>query len=162
MIDFGYNNKKTNIKVNILLSAFLENEFHNNEVCINEINKSFKESIGIWVSIYNITGSIYCPVIHINHDDKYTVIHLDKIKFNNKTICFKTGLKIILAYICYLASDNKHSAYNIVEHKSPYMKAINQIIDKCEEFDIDLEAKYNEYHATIDCYFSDLIESILI
>ena len=34
------NNKKLNIKINILLAAFLENEFH-----VNEINKSFKENI---------------------------------------------------------------------------------------------------------------------
>lgn len=47
MIDFSYSNKKTNIKVNILLAAFLEDEFHNSEVCINKINKSFKENIGI-------------------------------------------------------------------------------------------------------------------
>jgi hypothetical protein len=156
------NNKKLNIKINILLAAFLEDEFYDNEICINEINKSFKESIGIWVSIYNITDSIYCPVIHINHDDKCTVIYLDKIKLDNKTICFKTGLKIILAYICYLASDNKHSVYNIVEHESLYMRAINEIIDTCESIGIDLKANYNKYHATIDCYFPDLIESILI
>lgn len=162
MIDFGYSNKKTNIKVNILLAAFLENEFHNNEICINEINKSFKENIGIWVSIYKITDGTYYPVINVNHDIKCTVIHLDKIKFNNKTICFKTGLKIILAYICYLASDNKHSVYNIVEHESLYMCAINEIIDICEAFGLDLKANYNKYHATIDCYFPDLIESILI
>ena len=162
MIDFGYSNKKTNIKVNILLAAFFEDEFHNTEVCINKINKYFKENIGTWVSIYNFIDGIYRPVIYINHDDKCTVIHLDKININNKTICFKTGLKIILAYICYLASDNKHSAYNIVEHDSRYMCAINKIIDTCETFGLDLRANYDKYHATIDCYFPDLIESILI
>lgn len=155
-------NKKLNIKINILLAAFLEDEFHNIEVCINEINKSFKENIGIWVSIYKFTDGTYCPVINVNHDDKCTIIHLDKIKFNNKTICFKAGLKIILAYICYLASDDKNSTYNIVEHDSCYMKAINEIIDTCEAFGLDLKANYSKYHATIDCYFPDLIESILI
>ena len=29
-------------------------------------------------------------------------------------------------------------------------------------FGIDLKANYNKYHATIDSYFADLIESILI
>lgn len=37
MIDFGYSNKKTNIKVNILLAAFLEDEFYDIEVCLDEI-----------------------------------------------------------------------------------------------------------------------------
>lgn len=32
----------------------------------------------------------------------------------------------------------------------------------CEDFGINLKNKYNKYHATIDCYFPDLIESILI
>lgn len=42
MINFT-NNKKLNIKINILLAAFLEDEFHDNEICINKINKSFKK-----------------------------------------------------------------------------------------------------------------------
>lgn len=87
---------------------------------------------------------------------------MHEIKFNYGTICFKTGLKIIIAYICYLANDNKNTAYNIVEYESLYMKAINEIIDTCESIGIDLKANYNKYHATIDCYFPDLIESILI
>lgn len=36
MINFT-NNKKLNIKINILLAAFLEDEFYNIEVCLNEI-----------------------------------------------------------------------------------------------------------------------------
>lgn len=36
----------------------------------------------------------------------------------------------------------------------------SQIVVKI--FGIDLRANYNKYHATIDCYFPDLIESILI
>ena len=161
MINFT-NNKKLNIKINILLAAFLEDKFCDIEVSRAEINKSLRENIGIWASIHDITDGNYRSVIYIKHDDKCTVIHLHEIKFNDKIICFKTGLKIILAYICYLASDNKHSAYNIVEHESLYMKAINEIIDSCEAFGIDLKANYNKYHATIDCYFPDLIESILI
>lgn len=161
MINFT-NNKKLNIKINILLAAFLEIEPYDNIDRRAEINKSLRENIGIWASAYDITDGNYRPVIYIKHDDKCTVIHLYEIKFNDKIICFKTGLKIILAYICYLASDNKHSAYNIVEHESLYMKAINEIIDSCEAFGIDLKANYNKYHATIDCYFPDLIESILI
>lgn len=101
-------------------------------------------------------------MIYTKHNDKRTVIHLYEIRFNDRTICFKTGLKIILACICCLVNDNKNTAYNIVEHKSHYMRDINQIIDVCEAFDINLKANYNEYHATIDCYFPDLIESILI
>lgn len=161
MINFT-NNKKLNIKINILLAAFLEDEFYDIEVCLDEINKSLQENIGIWTYVHKTDDGYYHPVIYIKHDDKCTVIHLHEIKFNDKIICFKTGLKIILAYICYLASDNKHSAYNIVEHESLYMKAINEIIDSCEAFGIDLKANYNKYHATIDCYFPDLIESILI
>lgn len=42
------------------------------------------------------------------------------------------------------------------------MKAINEIIDTCEVFGLDLKDKYNKYHATIDCYFPEVIESILI
>lgn len=42
------------------------------------------------------------------------------------------------------------------------MKAINEIIDTCEAFGLDLKANYSKYHATIDCYFPEVIESILI
>lgn len=156
------NNKKLNIKINILLAAFLEDEFHNIEVCLDEINKSFKENIGIWAYVHKTDDGHYHPVIYTKHNDKRTVIHLYEIRFNDRTICFKTGLKIILAYICCLANDNKNTAYNIVEHESLYMRAINEITDSCENFGIDLKANYNKYHATIDCYFPDLIESILI
>lgn len=161
MINFT-NNKKLNIKINILLAAFLEDEFYNIEVCLDEINKSLQENIGIWTYVHKTDDGYYYPVIYTKHNDKRTVIHLYEIRFNDRTICFKTGLKIILAYICYLANDDKNSAYNIVEHKSSYMRAINQIIDMCEASDINLKANYNKYHATIDCYFPDLIESILI
>jgi hypothetical protein len=101
-------------------------------------------------------------VIYIKYNDKRTVIHFHEIKFDNRFNCFKAGLKIILAYICYLASDDKNSTYNIVEHDSYYVKAINEIIDNCKAFGLDLKANYNKYHATVDCYFPDLIESILI
>lgn len=169
MINFT-NNKKLNIKINILLSAFLEDEFHNIEICINEINESFKEYIGIWTYIYKTDDGYYHPAIAVGFNDEPTVnfngesavVFLDKSNFTDKVICFKTGIKVILAYICYLAKDDKNSAYNIVEHDSRYMRAINEIIDTCEAFDIDLKANYNKYHATIDCYFPDLIESILI
>lgn len=83
MIDFGYNNKKTNIKVNILLAAFLEIELYDN--------------IGVWSYIHKTDDGSYC-------------------------------LRI----------------------------------DTCEDFGINLKDKYNKYHDTIDCYFPDLIESILI
>lgn len=46
MIKFT-NNKKLNIKINILLAAFLEDEFYDIEVCLDEINKSLQENIGI-------------------------------------------------------------------------------------------------------------------
>ena len=162
MIDFGYNNKKINIKINILLAAFLEDEFYDIGVCLDEINKSLRENIGIWTYVHETDDGYYHLVIYIKYNDKRTVIHLHEIKFNYGTICFKTGLKIIIACICYLANDNKNTAYNIVEHESLYMKAINEIIDTCESIGIDLKASYNKYHATIDCYFPDLIESILI
>lgn len=161
MINFT-NNKKLNIKINILLAAFLEIEPYDNIDCRAEINKSFRENIGIWVSIYDIADGNYHPVIYINHDDKCTIIHFHEIKFDDKFNCFKAGLKVILAYICCLAKDDKNSAYNIVEHDSRYMCAINETIDACEAFGLDLKANYNKYHATIDCYFPDLIESILI
>lgn len=161
MINFT-NNKKLNIKINILLAAFLEDKFCDIEVSRAEINKSFRENIGIWASAYDITDGNYHPVIYINHDDKCTIIHLYEIKFDDKFNCFKAGLKVILAYICCLAKDDKNSAYNIVEHEPRYMCAINEIIDSCEAFGLDLKANYNKYHATIDCYFPDLIESILI
>ena len=161
MINFT-NNKKLNIKINILLAAFLEDEFHDNEICINEINKSFKENIGIWTYIYKTDDGYYHPAIAVDSNNKSASIFLDKSNFTDKIICFKTGLKIILAYICCLANDDKNSAYNIVEHENRYMCAINQIIDMCEASDINLKANYNKYHATIDCYFPDLIESILI
>lgn len=161
MINFT-NNKKLNIKINILLAAFLEDEFYDIEACLDEINKSLQENIGIWTYVHKTDDGYYHPVIYIKYNDKRTVIHLYEINFNDRTICFKTGLKIILAYICYLANDDKNSIYNIVEHESRYMCAINQIIDMCEASDINLKANYNKYHATIDCYFPDLIESILI
>lgn len=161
MINFT-NNKKLNIKINILLAAFLEDEFYDIEVCLDEINKSLQENIGIWTYVHKTDDGYYHPVIYTKHNDKRTVIHLYEIRFNDRTICFKTGLKIILAYICCLANDDKNSTYNIVEHESRYMCAINQIIDMCEASDINLKANYNKYHATIDCYFPDLIESILI
>lgn len=113
MINFT-DNKKLNIKINILLAAFLENEFHDNEICINEINKSFKENIGIWTYIYKTDDGYYHPTIAVDSNN------------------------------------------------SSYMRAINQIIDLCKDFDINLKANYNKYHATIDCYFPDLTKSILI
>ena len=161
MINFT-NNKKLNIKINILLAAFLEDEFHDNEICINEINKSFKENIGIWTYIYKNDDGYYHPAIAVDSNNESAAIILDKSNFTDKVVCFKTGLKIILAYICCLANDDKNHAYNIVEHKSHYMRAINQIIDVCKAFNINLKANYNKYHATIDCYFPDLIESNLI
>lgn len=161
MINFT-NNKKLNIKINILLAAFLEDEFHDNEICINKINKSFKENIGIWTYIYKNDDGYCHPAIAVNSNNKTVGIFLDKSNFTNKVVCFKTGLKIILAYICYLANDDKNSTYNIVEHENRYMCAINQIIDMCKASDINLKDNYNKYHATIDCYFPDLIESILI
>lgn len=160
MINFT-NNKKLNIKINILLAAFLEDEFYDIEVCLDEINKSLQENIGIWSYIHKTDDGSYCLRIYVDSDNKRIVI-LHKIKFDDKVECFKAGLKIILAYICCLANDDKNSAYNIVEHKSLYMRAINEIIDTCEDFGINLKDKYNKYHATIDCYFPDLIESILI
>lgn len=51
MINFT-NNKKLNIKINILLAAFLEDEFYNIEVCLDEINKSLQENIGIWTYVH--------------------------------------------------------------------------------------------------------------
>ena len=161
MIDFT-NNKKLNIKINILLAAFLEDEFYNIEVCLDEINKSLQENIGIWTYVHKTDDGYYHPVIYIKYNDKRTVIHFHEIKFDDRTNCFKVGLKVILAYICCLAKDDKNSAYNIVEHEPRYMCAINEIIDSCEVFGLDLRANYNKYHATIDCYFPDLIESILI
>lgn len=121
-----------------------------------------QENIGIWIYVHKTDDGYYHPVIYTKHNDKRTVIHLYEIRFNDRTICFKTGLKIILAYICCLANDDKNSAYNIVEHENRYMCAINKITYSCENFGIDLKANYNKYHATIDCYFPDLIESILI
>lgn len=162
MIDFGYNNKKTNIKVNILLAAFLEIELYDNIDCYVMINSLFKKNIGIWFSIHKAKDDSYRLGIYVDSYNKYTVIYLHEIKIYDKGSCFKTGLKIILAYICYLANDNKNTTYNIVEHESLYARAVNKIIDMCETFDIDLKANYNKYHATIDCYFPDLIESILI
>lgn len=161
MINFT-NNKKLNIKINILLAAFLEDEFYDIEVCLDEINKSLQENIGIWTYIYKNDDGYYHPAIAVDSNNKTVGIFLDKSNFTNKVVCFKTGLKIILAYICCLANDNKNTAYNIVEHESLYMRAINEITDSCENFGIDLKANYNKYHATIDCYFPDLIESILI
>lgn len=51
MINFT-NNKKLNIKINILLAAFLEDEFYDIEVCLDEINKSLQENIGIWTYVH--------------------------------------------------------------------------------------------------------------
>lgn len=161
MIDFGYNNKKTNIKVNILLAAFLEIELYDNIDCHVMINSLFKKNIGIWSYIHKTDDGSYRLIINVDSDNKRIFI-LHKIKFDDKVKCFKAGLKIILAYICCLANDDKNHAYNIVEHKSHHMRAINQIIDVCKAFNINLKANYNKYHATIDCYFPDLIESILI
>lgn len=122
----------------------------------------FKENIGIWTYIYKNDDGYYHPAIAVDSNNKIVGIFLDKSNFTNKVVCFKTGLKIILAYICYLANDDKNSTYNIVEHESRYICVINQIIDICKDFGLDLKANYNKYHDTIDCYFPDLIESILI
>lgn len=122
----------------------------------------YKKILVFWTYVHKTDDGYYHPVIYIKYNDKRTVIHFHEIKFDNRFNCFKAGLKIILAYICYLASDDKNSTYNIVEHDSYYVKAINEIIDICETFGHDLKSNYNKYHATIDCYFPDLIESILI
>lgn len=161
MINFT-NNKKLNIKINILLAAFLEIEPYDNIDRRAEINKFFREHIGIWVSTHKSKDGGYHFGTYIYYNDKWSSIHFHEIKFDDKFNCFKAGLKVILAYICCLAKDDKNSAYNIVEHEPRYMCAINEIIDICEAFGFDLKANYNKYHATIDCYFPDLIESILI
>ena len=161
MINFT-NNKKLNIKINILLAAFLEIEPYDNINCRAEINKSFREYIGIWVSTHKSKDGSYHPGVYIDFNNKFSSIHFHEIKFDDRTNCFKAGLKVVLAYICYLAKDDKNSTYNIVEHDSCYMKAINEIIDTCEAFGLDLKANYSKYHATIDCYFPEVIESILI
>lgn len=129
MIDFDYSNKKTNIKVNILLAAFLEDEFYDIEVCLDEINKSLQENIGIWTYVHKTDDGYYHPVIYIKYNDKHTVIHFHEIKFDNRFNCFKNGLKVILAYICYLVSDNKNTAYNIVEHDIIKVAIKNSDID---------------------------------
>lgn len=161
MINFT-NNKKLNIKINIFLAAFLEIEPYDNIDCRAGINKFFREHIGIWVSAHKSKYGSYHPGVYIDFNNKFSSIHFHEIKFDDNVNCFKAGLKIVFAYICYLAKDDKNSTYNIVEHDSCYMKAINEIIDTCEIFGFDLKANYNKYHATIDCYFPDLIESILI
>lgn len=74
MINFT-NNKKLNIKINILLAAFLEDEFYDIEVCLDEINKSLQENIGIWTYVHKTDDRYYHPVIYIKHNDKHTVIH---------------------------------------------------------------------------------------
>lgn len=73
------NNKKLNIKINILLAAFLENEFH-----VNEINKSFKENIGIWTYIYKTDDGYYHPVVAVDSNNKTVSIFLNKSNFTNK------------------------------------------------------------------------------
>lgn len=78
------NNKKLNIKINILLAAFLEDEFHDNEICINKINKSFKENIGIWTYIYKNDDGYCHPAIAVNSNNKTVGIFLDKSNFTNK------------------------------------------------------------------------------
>lgn len=95
MINFT-DNKKLNIKINILLAAFLENEFHNNEICINEINKSFKENIGIWTYIYKTDDGYYHPTIAVDSNNKSAGIFLDKSNFTNKVDCLKLVLKLFL------------------------------------------------------------------
>ena len=107
MIDFGYNNKKTNIKVNILLAAFLEIELYDNIDCHVMINSLFKKNIGIWSYIHKTDDGSYRLRIYVDSDNKRIVI-LHKIKFDDKVSCFKAGLKIILAYICCLANDDKN------------------------------------------------------
>ena len=53
MINFT-NNKKLNIKINILLAAFLENEFHNNEICIEEINRLIDELVQLIINFVSL------------------------------------------------------------------------------------------------------------
>ena len=64
------NNKKLNIKINILLAAFLEDEFYNIEICLDEINKSLQENIGIWTYVHKTDDGYYHPVIYIKYNDK--------------------------------------------------------------------------------------------
>ena len=83
MINFT-NNKKLNIKINILLAAFLEDEFHDNEICINEINESFKENIGIWTYIYKTDDGYYHPAIAV--DSYYDVKNVIDAAIKNSDI----------------------------------------------------------------------------
>lgn len=70
MIDFGYNNKKTNIKVNILLAAFLEIELYDNIDCHVMINSLFKKNIGIWSYIHKTDDGSYRLRIYVDSDNK--------------------------------------------------------------------------------------------
>lgn len=150
------NNKKLNIKINILLAAFLEDEFHDNEICINEINKSFKENIGIWTYIYKNDDGYYHPAIAVDSNNKTVGIFLDKSNFTNKVVCFKTGLKIILAYILVFimkrgfdkvadaiknnnAVDGATSINKFINENETYYDVKNVIEAAIKNSDIDIE-----------------------
>lgn len=68
MINFT-NNKKLNIKINILLAAFLEDEFYDIEVCFDEINKSLQENIGIWTYVHKTDDGYYHPAIAVDSNN---------------------------------------------------------------------------------------------
>lgn len=136
MINFT-NNKKLNIKINILLAAFLEDEFHDNEICINEINKSFKENIGIWTYIYKTDDGYYHPAIAVDSNNKSADIFLDKSNFTDKIICFKTGLKIILAYILvFIMKKDFNKVADIIKNNNAADGAtfINKFINENEKY----------------------------
>lgn len=70
MIDFGYNNKKTNIKVNILLAAFLEIELYDNIDCHVMINSLFKKTLAFRVIFIKLMMAVivleYMSILIIN------------------------------------------------------------------------------------------------
>lgn len=136
MINFT-NNKKLNIKINILLAAFLEDEFYDIEVCLDEINKSLQENIGIWTYVHKTDDGYYHPVIYTKHNDKRTVIHLYEIRFNDRTICFKTGLKIILAYILvFIMKKDFNKVVDVIKDNNAVDGAtlINKFINENETY----------------------------
>lgn len=133
MINFT-NNKKLNIKINILLAAFLEDEFHDNEICINEINKSFKENIGIWTYIYKTDDGYYHPAIAVDSNNKSAGIFLDYTISYNALV---SSCKSILAYVLvFIMKKDFNKVADIIKNNNAADGAtfINKFINENEKY----------------------------
>lgn len=130
MINFT-NNKKLNIKINILLAAFLEDEFYDIEVCLDEINKSLQEnkSISIIVDKGFYTISYNALVASCKSILAYILTFIMKKDFNKVADIIKNNN----------AADGATFINKFINENETYYDVKNVIEAAIKNSDIDIE-----------------------